>query len=130
MRLSAILFAASLAALAQNAPPDRGEGARPPMPEPKNLKLLKPDNLMATMHAFSAALDAKCDFCHVRGDFASDDNPHKETARKMIAMAREINAQFPDGKMHVTCYTCHRGAKEPATAPAEHGGKEAEHSGQ
>ncbi|MGD0365264.1 MAG: c-type cytochrome, partial [Bryobacteraceae bacterium] len=65
------------------------------------------------------ALGVRCDFCHVQGDFASDEKPHKEIARKMIVMAREINAKFPDGKMHVTCYTCHRGAEEPATSPGE-----------
>ena len=26
----------------------------------------------------------------------------------MLTMAREINAKFPDGKIHVTCHTCHR----------------------
>jgi hypothetical protein len=65
------------------------------------------------------ALGVRCDFCHVQGDFASDEKPHKEIARKMIVMAREINANFPDGKMHVTCYTCHRGSEEPATKPGE-----------
>jgi len=40
-------------------------------------------------------------------------------------MSHEINAKFPDGKMHVTCYTCHRGATEPASAPPE-----AAHAGQ
>ncbi len=89
------------------------------MPAPKNLKLLEPGELMGAMRAFKTALGVKCEFCHVEGDFASDDNPHKEIARKMIVMAREINAKFPDGKMHVTCYTCHRGATEPATAPAQ-----------
>ena len=89
------------------------------MPEPKNLKVLKvpPAELMPIMRAFSAGLGVKCDFCHVKGDFASDENPHKEIARHMITMAHEINAKFPDGKMHVTCYTCHRGEAEPATAP-------------
>ena len=77
---------------------------------------------MPTMHAFRLALGVKCDFCHVGTDFASDDKPEKDIARKMIVMARDINAKFPDGKMHVTCYTCHRGAEEPATTPpdAEH----------
>lgn len=87
------------------------------MPEPKNLKLLSPDRLMPTMMAFKGALGVECTFCHVQGNFASDDNPKKETARHMISLAREVNAKFPDGKMHVTCYTCHRGATEPATAP-------------
>src|SRR5579859_7472114 len=88
-----------------------------PPPAPKNLKILGPENLIPTMRAFSAALGEKCSFCHVQGDFASDDNPKKETARHMLAMSREINAKFPDGKRHVTCYTCHRGATEPATEP-------------
>ena len=72
---------------------------------------------MPTMMSFKAALGVECSFCHVQGDFASDDKPHKEMARKMIVMAREINANFPDGKIHVTCYTCHRGSTEPKTAP-------------
>jgi hypothetical protein len=27
------------------------------------------------------------------------------------------NAMFADGKVHVTCYTCHRGKNMPETAP-------------
>ena len=54
----------------------------------------------------------------MQGDFASDDNPKKETARMMLSMAREINAKFPDGKRHVSCYTCHRGTKsQPPNLP-------------
>ncbi len=87
------------------------------MPAPKNLKLLQPAELMPTMHLFRVSLGVECSFCHVHGNFASDDNPHKEVARTMIVMAREINAKFPDGKTHVTCFTCHRGAMEPAVAP-------------
>jgi hypothetical protein len=89
-------------------------------PAPKNLKLLPADeNLIPTMRSFTVALGVKCDFCHVQGDFASDDKHPKEIARHMISMAKEINGKFPDGKTHVTCYTCHRGSMEPATAPAE-----------
>ena len=88
-----------------------------PPPEPKNLKLLKADGLMDTMRAFRIALGAKCDTCHVQGDFASDEKPEKEMARKMIVMTREINAKFPDGKEHVTCFTCHRGDEHPKMQP-------------
>ena len=35
-----------------------------------------------------------------------------------IGMVNDINAKFPDGKTHVTCFTCHRGATTPLTAPA------------
>ena len=70
------------------------------------------------MGAFRTALGVQCTYCHVQGDFSSDENPKKEVARHMIVMMREINAKFPDGKEHVSCYTCHRGAEEPLTAPA------------
>lgn len=70
------------------------------------------------MRAFASALGVECNHCHVQGNFASDDKPQKEVARKMIVMARQINTNFSDGKMHVTCYTCHRGALEPLTAQA------------
>jgi len=69
-------------------------------PEPKNLKVLKVPaaDLIPIMRSFSAGLGVECDFCHVKGNFASDDNPHKEIARKMIVMAEQINSNFPDGK--------------------------------
>ena len=117
MRLSALALLLSVAALAQQGP----EGHTHQMPAPKNLKILHAENLMGVMQAFRTALGVKCEFCHVEGDFASDDNPHKQVARRMLEMSHEINAKFPDGKMHVTCYTCHRGATEPATAPPEAG---------
>jgi photosynthetic reaction center cytochrome c subunit len=98
------------------------EGKKGPPPTPKNLKILTGESgeqVIMTMRAFRTALGVQCTFCHVQGDFASDDNPKKETARMMLTMAREINAKFPDGKRHVSCYTCHRGMTEPATeAPA------------
>ncbi|HVN06677.1 MAG TPA: c-type cytochrome [Bryobacteraceae bacterium] len=118
MKLSMLVLCLSLAALGQEQP----QGPPPPgrhFPEPKNLKLLKPEHLMETMGAFRMALGVRCDFCHVQGDFASDEKPQKEIARKMIEMVHDINGHFPDGKMHVTCYTCHRGAEEPATKPPE-----------
>ena len=122
MKLTMLVLSLSLFALAQEppaGPPPGGPPAGHEMSAPKNLKLLPPEHLMDTMHTFSTALGQRCDFCHVRGDFASDEKPHKEIARKMIVMSRAINANFPDGKTHVTCYTCHRGSEEPATKPGE-----------
>jgi hypothetical protein len=86
-------------------------------PAPKNLKLLPPEGLIPVMRSYTVALGVKCEFCHVEGDFASDEKHHKEIARGMIQLARTINGKFPDGKEHVTCYTCHRGSEEPAMAP-------------
>jgi hypothetical protein len=112
MRLLVSLFALAsmFTALAQDAP-------KAPAPSFKNLKLLQPSDIRPMMGAFRTALGVQCTFCHAQGDFASDENPHKEIARKMIALARDINSKFPDGKDHVTCYTCHRGTQEPAMTP-------------
>jgi hypothetical protein len=86
-------------------------------PEPKNLQILKPEEIRDAMRSFTVALGGKCELCHVQGDFASDENHHKVVARKMILMTREINTKFSDGKEHVTCYTCHRGDHEPKMKP-------------
>jgi hypothetical protein len=99
---------------------EKGGRARPP--SPKNLKILTGETPESSSSDDDAcvhctALGVQCMFCHVQGDFASDDNPKKETARMMLTMAREINSKFPDGKRHVSCYTCHRGMTEPATEP-------------
>ncbi len=91
-----------------------------PLPSPTNLKLLKVANgqdVALIMRTFTAGLGVQCTYCHVQGNFATDENPKKEVARQMIRMAQQINATFPDGKMRVTCYTCHRGEAEPKTAP-------------
>jgi len=82
-----------------------------------NLKVLPDDaNLIPSMRAAAAGLGVMCDYCHAQ-DRASDEKPTKLMARNMFAMTKEINAKFPDGKVHVTCYTCHRGTTMPLTAP-------------
>ena len=100
-------------------------GAQPPQeaqkkgpPPPKNLKVLKPEEVRNVMFGMRASLGVMCTHCHVQGDNASDENPKKLVARQMMTMTREINAKFPDGKEHVTCFTCHRGKTAPETAPA------------
>ena len=83
---------------------------------PKNLKVLKPEEVRAGMGAAVAGLGVTCAECHAAPDMASDDKPAKLVARKMFEMTNEINSKFPDGKAHVSCYTCHRGQKEPLMA--------------
>lgn len=101
----------------------------------KNLKILPQDithdQLDSVMHHFTAALNVKCNFCHVRNeekkemDWASDNNKHKLIARSMMTMASELNKRYfnvtgaaitLNSKLMVTCYTCHHGSTEPATA--------------
>lgn len=91
------------------------------VPSPSNLKVLKAttgQEVRQIMRAFTSGLGVQCSYCHVQGNFVSDENPKKEIARHMIVMTQKINSgNFPDSKMHVTCYTCHRGEAEPKTAP-------------
>jgi hypothetical protein len=117
--LLCLLFVSSVSLLAQRGGRGGADAGPPPGP-PKNLKILPADvNIQQTMGAFRTALGVQCTYCHIQGDFASDDNPKKNMARNMLRIAGDINASFPDGKMHVTCYTCHRGEAKPKTeAPA------------
>ncbi|HEY3823544.1 MAG TPA: photosynthetic reaction center cytochrome c subunit family protein, partial [Bryobacteraceae bacterium] len=103
MRILLCLFLCSISLLAQRGR-GGGEPVIPPGP-PKNLKILPANvNIQQTMGAFRTALGVQCTYCHVQGDFASDDNAKKGIARNMLRIAADINANFPDGKMHVTCY--------------------------
>ena len=99
---------------------------------PKNLKILPKtmsvEEVKQVMKVFTKSLGVKCDFCHVshpqegqpfpKFEFASDDKPEKEIARKMMVMVDSINANFitkmgePDFE-NVTCVTCHMGKVKP-----------------
>jgi hypothetical protein len=106
--------------LSLSAQEKKEDAKKQPPPPPTNLKVLKVKTgpeVGQVMRTFTAGLGVQCVYCHVQGNFANDENPKKETARHMIRMTQEINAKFPDGKMHVSCYTCHRGEAEPKTAP-------------
>lgn len=118
-------------------------------PKFKNLQILpkdiSDDALDSVMHHFTASLGVKCSYCHVRNDatkkmeFAKDDKPEKEVARKMMLMAIDINKNhfqqieesMDSGKgalpsdtssvsymlKYVTCYTCHHGDPHPDNTP-------------
>ena len=68
-----------------------GEAAGPH----KNLKVLKDDEVRPVMGAMHGALGQRCNFCHVQGDFASDENPKKLMARKMIEMVNDDQREVP-----------------------------------
>jgi hypothetical protein len=117
MRLLIATMLCLLPLTAQDAPPQGGQkkgGGGPP----KNLKILTAEEVRPAMGAFRVALGVQCSYCHVQGDFASDENPKKNVARMMLGLVHDVNAKFPgEAKQRVTCYTCHRGAAEPLTAP-------------
>jgi len=91
-----------------------------------------PGAVINTMKNFTRALGVRCQFCHVgeegmpleQFDFVADTKPEKQTARIMMRMASDINAQIskamPDAASkgyQVTCFTCHRGAQHPQHVP-------------
>lgn len=122
--------AALLAAMATAQAPIAPGPLAPPY---KNLQVLAKDitqpQLMENMKFFAQSLGVRCTHCHVGAegqplstfDFASDAKVQKQTARAMLRMVHSINQEefgvkeFKDVK--VTCYTCHRGALKPLTAP-------------
>jgi photosynthetic reaction center cytochrome c subunit len=124
LRRSAVAFAVTLAAatalfaprsvLAQAAEPKTAEQVF------KNITQLKgtpADQLQPAMQFISASLGVDCAFCHVQGQFDSDDKPTKKTARSMIAMQDMINKNSFNGRKQVTCFSCHRGAANPVGMP-------------
>lgn len=104
------------------APQAAGSNAGPKTAEQqfKNIQTLKgipADQLIPTMQFITASLGVECDFCHVQGAFEKDDKKTKQTARKMMEMMFAINADNFDRHREVTCYTCHRGGKDPVAIP-------------
>jgi hypothetical protein len=86
----------------------------------KNIKIFQQvpaPALERIMTGFTRWLGVECSFCHVEGQWASDENEHKLMARKMFGMRADINQRFFEGENRVGCWTCHRGAKEPDTKP-------------
>ena len=89
--------------------------------KPKNLKVLPRTWTVAKVNDYmkkqvSRGTGMKCEGCHLKDDYASDDNKHKLEARKMIALTDGINRDFFKKKPTVTCFTCHKG-KEEVAAP-------------
>jgi Photosynthetic reaction centre cytochrome C subunit len=90
----------------------------------KNIKSLTglPDSQFGPMmNYFNAALGVQCNFCHVQKDgkmdFVSDEHEHKGIARNMIKMVQEVNKSTFEGKVTVSCQTCHQGRPIPNGTP-------------
>jgi hypothetical protein len=127
---AALVLAGSIA-WAQPAAPTLDKAAPKAEKRATNLKVfpaeMPRERLIEAMRGFKTALGVECSYCHVEGDFASDANPHKEIARGMLRMTMRLNREAlpaifgptPAGEEapRVSCFTCHRGAEEPAVSP-------------
>jgi photosynthetic reaction center cytochrome c subunit len=111
-------------ARAQSAPaqPSLDKPAAPKLAEQeyKNIQALKgipAEQLIPSMQFIAASLGVECEYCHVAHANEKDDKKSKLTARKMIAMMMAINKENFEGHREVTCYSCHRGSKDPVATP-------------
>lgn len=122
LALSTLLFPA--VSSAQAPAPQLVEG-----PNVKVLTGLTAQQFQEEMNFIVQGLGVTCGTCHVRGNFASEEKPQKQIARKMLEMVKAINtSSFPDYKPKdgesvlgkVTCYTCHRGETAPKSSVGNH----------
>jgi photosynthetic reaction center cytochrome c subunit len=99
---------------------DKTEEAQTAEQKFKNIQVLKgipADQLIPSMQFISASLGVECEYCHVQRAMDKDDKKPKLTARKMITMMMQINADSFKSEREVTCYTCHRGSVHPLGTP-------------
>ena len=97
--------------------------------QPKNVQVLKGKNTKEIRHVMkgiTGALGVKCIFCHNPKDYSSDEKPKKLVGREFLKMVGETNKQIAainrsvmkKSKLtSVTCFTCHQGDLEVASAP-------------
>lgn len=98
----------------------------------KNIQVLKDvpaAQLEETMTFMAASLGYQCQSCHYQDpatheiDFAADTRPTgqalggKTTAREMIKMMKTINDENFNGRLQVTCASCHNGHNQPNPRP-------------
>jgi tetratricopeptide (TPR) repeat protein len=125
--LGTVLFASSFA-MAQS----QGRANEQPM---TNLQVWPKDTpraqVIQTMNAFNDSLGVECTYCHVQGNFASDEKREKRVARQMILLRDSINVMMgaivgkpagagptaedglPGAPVRVLCRSCHRGLPVP-----------------
>jgi photosynthetic reaction center cytochrome c subunit len=86
----------------------------------KNIQVLKgipADQLIPAMQFIAASLGVECDYCHNREKMDSDEKKPKKIARGMMTMMFNIDKTNFEGRLEVTCYSCHRGVAMPVGIP-------------
>lgn len=75
----------------------------------KNVEVFKgvpASDMIPAMEFMCASMNYKCTDCHDPKDYAAD-TPDKKTAREMVLLQRDINEKWFNGRLEVTCMTCH-----------------------
>lgn len=131
--LAAVLVLPLAAHAQASAAPAPAPHKHPPAPTPTNLQVLPKtmtgEQVHDLMHKWEDELGTECSTCHAadpknlapngkpRLNFADDSKPEKATARLMVRLVEEINAQYiakiDNSGAPVTCGTCHRGHLSP-----------------
>jgi photosynthetic reaction center cytochrome c subunit len=91
----------------------------------KNIQVLKGipiDTFFESMGLFASSMGGDCTYCHSKDAVFNRDafavaTPRIQRARQMIVMMNTINKTYFAGQTKVTCFTCHRAAYSPETAP-------------
>jgi photosynthetic reaction center cytochrome c subunit len=92
----------------------------------KNVQVLRGipvDEFMQTMGFFAAATGMNCTTCHTVASGSNwanygDDTPLKQQTRQMMVMVNALNRTSFGGRRVVTCWTCHRGVRNPSVTPS------------
>ncbi|MEQ1823690.1 MAG: photosynthetic reaction center cytochrome c subunit family protein [Fimbriimonadaceae bacterium] len=89
----------------------------------KNIKVMNgvpATDMIPAMEFMSASLGYQCSDCHDPKDYAAETRT-KESARNMVLLQRDINTKYFNGKLEVTCMSCHNGKEHPSSTPIPNG---------
>ena len=127
--ITVLLVVVSLCVTAMRVP---GNGYTNLKVLPRNISTKELNKIM--IDDFEDDLGVSCNYCHAKAkgetqklDYASDEKPEKEIARKMMRMTLKLNKEYFKMKhpsigspaLTVTCNTCHNGQPHPNNAAGE-----------
>jgi hypothetical protein len=75
------------------------------------------DEQVSRMQVIDRDLGVTCSHCHVGDDWKRDEKPQFAFAVRMIKMTQGLSVGTLRDLGGVTCWTCHRGKKEPERMP-------------
>ena len=111
-RAPLILIVAAAAVQAPTTPQTAGERYK----SVQIFKDIPSDQIIPTMAFMANSLGVTCAHCH-GAEWVSDEKPTKQKAREMIRLTQAINRDHYQGRLVVTCQTCHDGRVIPAATP-------------